>query len=66
VDGRAEDVEAKESDQPKNQKTDYDVPKHKIVSARGRLAESGEILPNFVATAIPIGKAVISATVSLL
>jgi hypothetical protein len=36
VDGRAEDVKAQESDQPKNQKTDHDVPKHKNVIARER------------------------------
>jgi len=34
VDGRAEDVKAQKSDQPKNQKSDYDVPKHTNVIAR--------------------------------
>lgn len=66
MNGSAQEVESQESDQPKNQESDYDIPKHKICFVREGLADGGESLPNLPATAIPVGKAPISATVSLL
>ena len=66
MNGGTDDVEAQPSDQPKNEKNNRDIPKHKNVIARGRLPDCAENLPDFAATAIPVGKAAISATVSLL
>jgi hypothetical protein len=66
VNGGTEEVEPQESDQPKNQENDDNIPKHKIVSPAGASLNSGESLADFASTAILIGKAPISATVSLL